>query len=227
MNIALIPAKFISTRIKGKNFKIFFNRPMIYWTIKTAKQTKLFKKIVISSDNIKIKKICEKYKVDFFLRPKELSKEKYGIQDVVRNYIMNSTIEKSKAKLCCLFPCAPLMCPDDIKNGLKKLKKTRKEFIFAASNFSHPIEKSFRIKKNKINMVFGNKFQSISSKYLKKTYHDTGYFYWANIENWLNKKMSYNNSCDYILIPNWRAQDIDTLDDWKKTELIFKSIPIR
>ena len=35
--------------------------------------------------------------------------------------------------------------------------------------------------------------------------------------------MSYNNSCDYILIPNWRAQDIDTLDDWKKTELIFKS----
>ena len=25
-----------------------------------------------------------------------------------------------------------------------------------------------------------------------------------------------------ILLPTWRAQDIDTIDDWKKAEIIFK-----
>ena len=37
MNIAVIPARKGSKRIKNKNIKLFKNRPMIYWTIKAQR----------------------------------------------------------------------------------------------------------------------------------------------------------------------------------------------
>ena len=45
MNIAIIPARGGSKIIKKKNIKIFFSKPMIYWTIDILKKSKLFKKI--------------------------------------------------------------------------------------------------------------------------------------------------------------------------------------
>ena len=64
----------------------------------------------------------------------------------------------------------------------------------------------------------------ISSKFLKKNYHDTGYFYWAKPSTWKNNSFEYNSKSSFIKIPNWRAQDLDTLDDLKKINLIFKSL---
>ena len=51
MKIALIPAKLNSTRVKNKNFRMFNGKPMIFWSIKTAKKSKLFDKIVVTTDS--------------------------------------------------------------------------------------------------------------------------------------------------------------------------------
>ena len=44
MNIAIIPARGKSERIKNKNIINFFGKPMIYWPIQNAKKSNLFKK---------------------------------------------------------------------------------------------------------------------------------------------------------------------------------------
>lgn len=38
MRIAVIPARFGSKRIKKKNIKNFYSKPMIYWAIKKSKR---------------------------------------------------------------------------------------------------------------------------------------------------------------------------------------------
>ena len=48
MNIAIIPARKNSKRIKNKNIKLFKGKPIIYWTIKYLKESKLFKEILFS-----------------------------------------------------------------------------------------------------------------------------------------------------------------------------------
>ena len=73
-------------------------------------------------------------------------------------------------------------------------------------------------------MVFSKRYMQYSSKFLSDTYYDTGYFYWAKTSTWRNKFFNYNNNTSIIKIPNWRAQDIDTKDDLKKTDLLFKSL---
>ena len=87
MNIAIIPARGGSKRIKNKNVKFFFNKPVIYWSIKAAKQSKLFDKIIVSTDSKKIANICKKYNVEVpFLRPKILSNDKYANQLGTKGY---------------------------------------------------------------------------------------------------------------------------------------------
>lgn len=227
MIVGIIPAKSESKRIKNKNFKNFNGKPMIVWTIETAIRSKVFDKIIVSTDNLKIKKFIKKYKVEIKLRPKKLSSEKYGIVEVI-NYNLK-LIKDKKSKICCMFPCAPLMNSEDIKKGYKKLLTGKYNYIFAGSSFSHPIEKAFKLKNNKVKMVFNKKYVKKSSKHLSKSFHDIGYFYWATAETWkkIDKDLIYDKKSSFIEIPNWRAQDIDTEDDWKKTDLIFKSLKKR
>ncbi len=45
-----------SKRIKNKNIINFFSKPIIYYPLKEAKKSKIFSKIHISTESIKIKK---------------------------------------------------------------------------------------------------------------------------------------------------------------------------
>ena len=54
MNIAIIPARGGSTRIKNKNFKYFFGKPVISYSIATALNSKLFSEVIVSTDNEKL-----------------------------------------------------------------------------------------------------------------------------------------------------------------------------
>ena len=224
MKIALIPAKFNSSRIKNKNFKLFQGKPMIYWSIKSARASNLFDKIIVSTDSSAIENKLLNLGVDVFIRPKKLSQERIGIRDVVVNFLKSFNSNTKIDYLCCIFPCAPLLLSSDIKESFRKVKNKKNKFVFTASNFSHPIEKSFKIKNNKINMNFGKKYFRTSSKFLTDSFHDVGYLYWAKPKVWLKNDIDYQTNCSFIKIPNWRAQDMDTSDDLKKIELIFKSL---
>ena len=79
-NIAIIPARSGSKRIKNKNIKLFFGKPIIQWTYEILKKSKLFSKIVVSTDSKKIKNVCKKFGVKYFIeRPKKLSTDNVGI----------------------------------------------------------------------------------------------------------------------------------------------------
>jgi pseudaminic acid cytidylyltransferase len=222
MNVGIFLAKKNSTRLENKNFRHFNGKPMIAWAIESAKKSKIFDKIIISTDSDEIIKKLKKYNLDFIKRPKELSKERYGIDEVMKYCL--STIYEKVDYACCLFPCAPLMSHTDIIKGFSKIKKNKYKYVFAASNYSHPIEKSFKMDKGEIKMNFSKRNSQISSKFFPKNYHDSGYFYWAKANTWENNFFKYDLNSSFIEIPNWRAQDLDTLDDLKKINLIFKSL---
>lgn len=221
MKIAVILAKSTSKRVPNKNFIRFNGKPMIYWTIEAAKKSKVFDKIIIATDSNEIIKKLKKYNLDFIKRPKELNKEKYGIDELMKYCL--SQLTKKAEYACCLYACSPLLSYKDIKNGFLKVKEKKYKYIFAASNFSHPVERAFKVDNGKIKMI-SKKFFNTSSKFFTKTYHDTGYFYWAKADTWRNEFLSYSSKSSFIKIPNWRAQDLDTLDDLKKVDLIFKSL---
>ena len=55
---------------------------------------------------------------------------------------------------------------------------------------------------------------------LKKAYYDGGQFYWASKNLWNNIKNIFDKSKPDI-IPSWRVQDVDNLEDWNRLELLY------
>ena len=83
-NVIIIPARAGSKRIKNKNMKLFFGKPLIYYSIKAALDSKIFDKIHISSDSKKIINYAKKFKINSdFERPKYLSDDRTGIKKVL------------------------------------------------------------------------------------------------------------------------------------------------
>ena len=61
-SICIIPARGGSKRIKNKNIKNFFDKPLIYYSIKAAIKSNIFDKIIVSTDSKKIASIAKKYR---------------------------------------------------------------------------------------------------------------------------------------------------------------------
>lgn len=59
--VGLIPARSGSQRIKDKNIKPLAGKPLIAWTIKAARDSGIFKDIVVSTDSRRYAKIAEEY----------------------------------------------------------------------------------------------------------------------------------------------------------------------
>lgn len=132
MKVAIIPARIGSKRIKEKNIKNFCGKPIIYWPIKELIKSKIFDKIIVSTDSNKIAKIAKRCGAEVpLLRPKKISDDYTGTSEVVRHEI---NLLKSKkiypTYVCCIYPTAAFLLSKDLKKGLQDLKKKKLNIFF-------------------------------------------------------------------------------------------------
>ena len=123
--IALIPARQGSERIKHKNIKNFFSHPLIAYAIQSAIKSKLFEKVVVSTDSLKYAKIAKYYGAEVLsLRPKKISSSKSPDYDWV-NYTID-LYKKKKINFTHFFilrPTNPFRNINTIISAWKKYKK--------------------------------------------------------------------------------------------------------
>ena len=224
MNIAIVPARGGSKRLFKKNIKKFFNVSILSRTYSIIKKTKIFNKIVLSTDDKQIKKIGQKAGFDLIInRNKKLSKDSVDTKTVIENAIINLPNIKFE-NVCCIYPCNPLLEIKDIKKCLKLLLKNDKYFVFPVTEFTHTVDRAFELrgKIKKINFLKKKNANKNTQSFIKK-FHDAGQFYWGKKERWLKKGNLHTNAIGYE-IPNYRCVDIDDLNDWKKAKIIFKGL---
>ena len=222
--IAIIPARGGSKRIKNKNIKKFLNKPIIYWSIKTAIDSRIFDKIIVSTDNKRIKKIAEKYGAEVpFLRPKKLSNDFATTRDVIK-HTMNFLNKKNKVDdFCCIYPTAPLLQKKALVKAFNIYNKNKKKYVFSAVKFSYPVQRGFSINnKNQIKPISKKSFKKRSQD-LTKVYHDAGQFYMGSIKMIKENINIFSKEAYPIILSENLVQDIDSMTDWKIAEIKFKS----
>ena len=66
-----------SQGLKNKNLKLINGKPLMYYTINQAIKSKIFDKIMVSTDSKRILKYAKSFGADgWFLRPKKLASKK-------------------------------------------------------------------------------------------------------------------------------------------------------
>ena len=71
--------------------------------------------------------------------------------------------------------------------------------------------------------MFYPKYLNYRSQDLEQSYHDVGQFYWGTADAWSKKKNIISTNSIPILISRESAVDIDTQEDWKIAEKVFKN----
>jgi N-acylneuraminate cytidylyltransferase len=226
MILAIIPARIGSKRIKQKNIVNFLNKPMIYWTIKAAKESKIFDYIFVSTDSKKIARISKKYGAKVpFLRSKNISDDKTSVHIVTVH-----SIKLLQKKLNCKFntvvqlmPNCPLRTSKDIINAYNVFKKKKYKFLISSAKFfmTNPWW-AFKVLKNDIaQMIFPYNWKKRSQK-LKELYAPSGAIWIANVKYLLKEKTFYGKGFRVFKLDIKSAVDIDDVNDLNLAKVISK-----
>ena len=128
--LAIIPARSGSKRIKNKNIKKFFGKPIIFYAIDTLKKSKLFSKIHVSTDSNKIKNIVNKKNLNINrLRPKKLSSDSSPTMEVLK-YELKVFLNYNEKydEIWLISACNPLLQIKDLKNAAKIFNQKKINF---------------------------------------------------------------------------------------------------
>jgi len=227
VRIAVIPARGGSKRIPRKNIRPFAGRPMIAYSIAAARQSGLFDRVIVSTDDREIADVADHLGAEApFLRPQELSDDRTGTTEVVAHAIewLHADGISELSAVCCIYATAPFVSQEDIKRGLGMLESGNWQYVFAATPYAAPIFRSFRKDSSGGLEMFYPEHFSTRSQDLPEALHDAGQFYWGRPAAWLSKAKVFDRHSTVVELPRWRVQDIDTEDDWRRAEMIAVTI---
>ena len=215
---AIILARGGSKGIKNKNLINVNNRPLIYWSIKSCLSTKNIKKVWVSSDNLKILKLSEKFGASVIQRPKHLSSDNSSSES---GWIHAINEIKKKEKIDYVIAAqatSPIRHKNDFSKALNKFFRKKYDSLFSSSNNDYFFR--WKIYNKKIFPNYKIKERRTLRQSINQELIENGSFYIFKTKGFLNnEKRLFGNIGTYIQ-KKYYGFEIDDSDDL----IIIKSI---
>lgn len=227
-NVVVIPARGGSKRIPRKNIREFCGRPMIAWPIEVARESGLFDRIIVSTDDEEIAEVARREGAEVpFTRPDRLADDHTSTGPVIRHAVEWMLEHMGRPEyVCTIYPTAPFVRVGDLREGLKKLRAADDAHkSFSVTSFPFPIQRAIRITEEGRVEMFQPEHEQTRSQDLEEAYHDAGQFYWGTLRGVMEDIPTFSKTSIPIVLPRHRVQDIDTPEDWKRAEALFKAFP--
>ncbi len=225
MNVAIIPARGGSKRIPRKNIKSFCGKPMIAYSIEAAINSKLFDRVIVSTDDQEIAHVAKEYGAEIpFMRPKELSDDHTPTIPVIAHAIQELQKEGPVDIACCIYATAPFIHVSFLQEAYTRLLKSKGSYAFSATSFPFPIQRAIKLnEKHEVEMFQPEHFNTRSQD-LEEAYHDAGQFYFGTSHAWLSNEAIFTKNSTAVILPRHLVQDIDTMEDFHRAELMYKAL---
>lgn len=225
MNIAIITARGGSKRIPYKNIKEFCGKPILAYSIEAANSSGVFDEVMVSTDDVEIADIAQKYGAKVpFMRSEKTSND-YAttaevIDEVLRCY---KNLGKEFTYAFCIYPTAPFITANKLKTAMEVLQESNADTVIPVVRFSFPPQRGMVIEEGKLKF---NQPEYINSRSqdLVPIYHDCGQFYGINIESFFSTGKIANNNTVPIIISDLEVQDIDNIEDWEIAEIKYRML---
>jgi CMP-N-acetylneuraminic acid synthetase len=123
--VCVIPARGGSKRIPRKNIRDFHGKPIIAYPIQAARDSGLFDKVLVSTEDQEIALTAKKWGADVMWRPLHLTEDHVTDREVVAHLFSVIPV----AILCYLYPTAALVSPSILRFALSRLHEEGAELV--------------------------------------------------------------------------------------------------
>ena len=121
-NIAILPLRSGSKRIKHKNIKLIDGHPLLYYQISCALNTPEIDKLIVCTDSLEYGDLAIKLGAEFMLRPPEISGDLSKTEETLI-FVINELKKQNEEyeNVILLQATSPLNKPEYIQKGLELL----------------------------------------------------------------------------------------------------------
>ena len=216
--IAIILCKGNSKGVKNKNIKKFLGKPLMYWTIKSLKESKIIKENYISSESNSILNYAKKQKINCIKRPKHLTHSRSQSEDSILH-----SIKQIKSNFdYIVFPqvTSPLRPKNIFDKSLRYFFKKNFDSLFS----SNVPSKIFLWQENQKLKPKYNIYKRPMRQDIKKIYLENGSFYIFKKKGFITSKNRLFGKIGTFLLDKKYSYDIDESIDFKINELVKKKL---
>ena len=135
--IAIIPARGGSRRIPRKNLKEFHGKPIIAYSIDVAHDSKLFQRVVVSTDDDEIAEVAEHYGAEVHRRDPAYARDEVGTQEVARECL--SGLRYSGTLTCVIYATSPLLSVLNLKRGASFVNRWNPRYAISVGATPFPL----------------------------------------------------------------------------------------
>lgn len=222
--LALVPARGGSKQIPGKNIRPIGGRPLIHWTLDSARASGSFDRIMVTTDSEEIASSCRSQGFDVpWLRPAEMAKD-----DSPRELAVFHCLAKLREAgyapdaVMLLQPTSPLRRPESIREALRKFVNSDGESVVSVCPASdHPLWCKKITDDGRITQFVEGIDIPACRQDLPPAYVLSGSIFLASVGTLESTRSFYSGSTLGLVLPRDESVDIDDDIDWILAEALL------
>lgn len=223
-NLAIIPARGGSKRIPRKNILPLNGVPLLAYTIRAAKESGKYDRIVLSSEDAEIQAIGHAEGIEVDQRPESFAGDKVTKVQVVKEYLERTGAVDEFDTVSALLPTCPFRRPEDIKAAFELFESSPLEYLIGVTEYDFPITLALDKQGDVGKVFFENGYAVTRSQDIPKYYHPNGAIYLATVEAFLRAGTFFQPEMLVHEMDAIRSFDIDYPYQFTMAEELAKQI---
>lgn len=218
--LAVIPARGGSKGIPRKNIRLLGGKPLIAYSIESARNSKYIDDVVLSSDDEEILETAKLYGATIIQRPDELAADDVPLDPVIHHALVSTEIDKgvSYDYIVSMQPTSPLLKSKTLDGAISKLIEDGSDTLIGVRDETH----LYWTKKGD---VFSPLYiDRLNRQDLDPIFKETGFF--ISAKRFVTKGSRIGGELCMHELPYEESIDIDTNMDWLLVEYLLKKLVV-
>lgn len=212
--IAVIPARGGSKRLPRKNIIEFNGKPIIAYTIENARETGLFDRVIVSTEDNEIAGIAKSYGADVIIRPDALATDVAGVVDVCLHVLQQEErANRVYDVLSCLYATSPLRNSEDIAKTVKPVVDRECDFSIALTRYHFSPHQALVRGEDDYLQPMWPEMIAKKSQEVPDFFVDNGSTYAVYVPEFIKQRSFYGTKLSGHIMPRFRSVDIDEEED--------------
>lgn len=214
--LAVIPARAGSKGIPNKNIRLVNNKPLIYYSIKNALESKWITDVIVTTDSPEIEIIAKQMGVIYKQRDEKLCGDAVTLDSVIYDAIPENS---EYDYIVTMQPTSPTLKAGTLDDAIQYTIEHDLDTVISVINQPHL---SWREEKGK---KVPNYKERLNRQYLPPQYNETGAFVISK-RAVVTEKTRIGEKMDVFEISEGEAVDIDTFADLRYVETVLQDTKV-